>query len=262
VSLRLDNRKVRSSRTGGRSRLDVGNDRSDLASSIPGTPLQDERAIEGSEGIVNRVSAGKEQRLPDMPEHNRSVVGNHEPDSRDATIYDESNRFAFESMMPQRAELPTEVEHQMASSLPELPDRLAVYVDSMVTTGGASSISIQLEPKHLGKIKFRILLRGNKISANLSVDRAGTREMIELQLPDIKRNLAEHKIEVVELSVSLENETSESESRYSRQFRDDTDANPSVIHQRNRESEDIGGQIRELLPQRYVAKDALVDLFV
>jgi len=103
----------------------------------------------------------------------------------------------------------------MTSSLQELPDRVSTYVNNLVTSNGESSILIQLEPNHLGKIKFRVSLKGNKISAKLCVDCLETKEIIEMQLPDIRRSLVQHQVEVANLSVSVDNGSFGSDLRQS-----------------------------------------------
>lgn len=155
-----------------------------------------------------------------------------------------------------------EGEFQVTSSLSELPDKIPQYANKMVSSEGASSISIQLEPEHLGKIRFRVSLRNKRISASLSVDRVQTKEIIELQLPDIRKNLANYEIEVTELSVSLENDLSGSNPRYSDSFRDGQGNDMTAPYQRGKQDDDIDEQMQEILPQRYIRTNALVDLLV
>jgi flagellar hook-length control protein FliK len=93
----------------------------------------------------------------------------------------------------------------IASSLNELPDRISMHTDNLINSSGENSILIQLEPKHLGKIKFRVSLKENKISAKMSVESLETKEIIELQLPEIKQSLLQHDVKVTELSISVDN---------------------------------------------------------
>ena len=96
----------------------------------------------------------------------------------------------------------------------------------------------------------------------MSVDQAQTKEIIELQLPDIRRNLANYEIEVTELSVSLENGSSGSDLSHSGSFRDDPGNDMTASYQRGKENDDIDEQMQEMLPQRYIRTNALVDLLV
>jgi flagellar hook-length control protein FliK len=128
----------------------------------------------------------------------------------------------------------------------------------METSNGSGSISIQLEPKHLGKIKFKVSLKNNKVSAELSVSLSQTKEILELQLPDIRRSLVQHGIEVTELNVSLENGSLESDLRHSNLFRGHGDdfrgSNSSAAYEQEEE--------RESSEQRDTTSDVLVDLLI
>jgi hypothetical protein len=95
----------------------------------------------------------------------------------------------------------------MTSSLNELPDRISMHTDNLINSSGENSILIQLEPKHLGKIRFRVSLKENEISAKMSVESLETKEIIELQLSDIKQSLLQHDVKITELSVSVDNGT-------------------------------------------------------
>ena len=149
-------------------------------------------------------------------------------------------------------------EAQTTSSLSELPDRMSMYVSNMDTSNGAGSISIQLEPKHLGKIKFKVSLKDNKVSAELSVSLPQTKEIIEAQLPGIRRSLVQHGMEIIELSVSLENGSLESDLRHSNLFRDhgngSREINSSATHEQESE--------RESSEQRDSRSNSLVDLLI
>jgi len=149
-------------------------------------------------------------------------------------------------------------EAQMTSSLSELPDRIATYVDDMNVRNGDGSISIQLEPKHLGKIKFRVSIKGNKVTAELSVNLLQTKAMIESQLPDIRRSLVQQSVEVTELSVTLENGSLESDTRHPNLFRDHGNSfrqtNSSAFYDQEEE--------REEFSQSDTRNNALVDLLI
>ena len=187
--------------------------------------------------------------------------------SRNA-IFNESQlpifRTNIESTMPnltfEPSNFPVEGEAQMTTSASELPDRISMYIDSAATSDGPNSISIQLEPNHLGKIKFKVSLKDHKISAILGVDRPETKEIIELQLPAIRESLAQHGIEVTELSVSLENNSSESNFRHSGLSRNNTESHGSSTSDPEEENRDTKN--RDDIEQRYIAKEALVDLLI
>jgi hypothetical protein len=168
---------------------------------------------------------------------------------------------------------------QIVSSVEELPERISVVLTgdleplaNVTARDGSSSVLIQLEPEHLGRIKFKVLLKDGRISARLRVDRSETRRIIESQLPDIQRNLAQHKIEVIELSVSLENGSSRSDLWHSGLSHDN--ANTDEFTRYDPEEEEDADQALKNLDQRsdgvdrsasslhsHVGSDALVDVF-
>jgi len=67
---------------------------------------------------------------------------------------------------------------------------------------------------------------------------------------------------VTELSVSLENDLSGSNPRYSDSFRDGQGNDMTAPYQRGKQDDDIDEQMQEILPQRYIRTNALVDLLV
>jgi flagellar hook-length control protein FliK len=148
-------------------------------------------------------------------------------------------------------------EIQAAASMPELQDKIPFYVSRMVAGERSEAIWIQLEPEHLGKVKLRVLLRDSKISVNLSVDRPETKGIIELQVPDIRRSLAQHEIDVAEFRVSLENGFSNSNPRYSNLLHDNADTDSLPAYERGDWNRSKGEHNTR---QRYYRSDSLVDL--
>jgi len=146
----------------------------------------------------------------------------------------------------------------MTSSLPELPGKISAYVNNM--TDGQSSILIQLEPSNLGKIRFRVSLRENKISAELSVDRLATKGIIEAQLPDIRRSLTEQRIEISSLSVSLENSSPWQDSRHSGLSHNSSKGAQGSAGSFYRQGEEHRSDRQRYV--RYTRSDALVDILI
>jgi len=150
----------------------------------------------------------------------------------------------------------------MTSSLHELPDRISMYVDNLANDNGSSSIVIQLEPKNLGKIRFRVSLKGDKITAKLSVDSLETKEMIELQLPGIKQSLTQHEVEVVELSVSVDDGSFGSNLRHSGfsdgrgDFSDNTGSDTRQTHEQEDEHRPNAST------EQNITSDGQVDLLI
>ncbi len=148
-------------------------------------------------------------------------------------------------------------EIQAASSMPELPDKIPFYVSKMVAGERSEAIWIQLEPEHLGKVKLRVLLRDNRISVNLSVNRPETKEIIEAQVPDIRRSLAQHEIKLAEFRVSLENGFSNFNPRYSNLLQDNADTDSRPAYEQGDWNRSKGEHNTR---QRYYTSDSLVDL--
>lgn len=150
----------------------------------------------------------------------------------------------------------------VTSSLHELPDRISMYVDNLANDNGSSSIVIQLEPKNLGKIRFRVSLKGSKITAKLIVDSLETKEMIELQLPGIKQSLAQHEVEVAELSVSVDNRSFGSSLRNSGfsdergDFSDNTGSDTGQTHEQENEHRSNAST------EQNIMSDGQVDLLI
>lgn len=107
-----------------------------------------------------------------------------------------------------------EPELTITSRLPELPDNLRDLgvVDLMSDTYHQAteysnvrinSILVQLEPAQLGKIKFKVTLKGNTVYAEMDVTNPDTAALIEGMIPKIKQALAQNNVELVSVFVSL-----------------------------------------------------------
>ncbi len=220
--------------------------------------------IQGDMGMQNKGGAGHDAQGRNTPQNAEDQVSN--------IIHLRTPEFDGSQFMIPRADaefmplylgsgtggLTANEEAQTTSSLSALPDRISTYVHNMDTRDGSSSIEIQLEPKHLGKIKFKVSLKDNKISAELSVSLSQTKEIIEMQLQDIRKSLAQHEIEVIELSVSLENESLESSPRHSGLFRNQGSGFKETHSSADYEQEEE----RESSEQENSRNNALVDLLI
>ncbi len=89
----------------------------------------------------------------------------------------------------------------------ELPDKITEYINSVKSLDNKNfhSITIQLDPPNLGDIRLKVSLKEDGIFAEIDVTKFLTKEMLETQLPDIKKSLMQHNIELSGFNITLEN---------------------------------------------------------
>ncbi|MBD3182253.1 hypothetical protein GF312_08175 [Candidatus Poribacteria bacterium] len=155
-------------------------------------------------------------------------------------------------------ELPIERQIHMISSLAELPDKISTQLRNM--SSGSSTMTIQLEPERLGKIKFKATLEGKKMTAELKVERLETKELIEFEIPNIIKTLASQDVEVSEIRVSLQNKSAGSESREWNFSRSSTNREMLANHEQGSEGRQRENQ--EFSRRRYYMGETLVDMFI
>ena len=97
---------------------------------------------------------------------------------------------------------------EMTSKVVELPDKITQYINTVKNDTKPQSVMIQLEPANLGKIKLKVSVKDNKLMAEMSVASFATKEIIEAQLPDIKRSLMQYDLQVSGFSVTIDNGSS------------------------------------------------------
>jgi flagellar hook-length control protein FliK len=94
----------------------------------------------------------------------------------------------------------------ITSNIVELPNKIAEYIDLVKSTNEekSHSITIQLDPPNLGKIRLKVFIGQNNISAEMNVTRFIAKEILETQIPDIKKSLIQQNIQLSEFNINLE----------------------------------------------------------
>jgi hypothetical protein len=104
--------------------------------------------------------------------------------------------------------IPVIDKNEMTSKVVELPDKITQYISTVKNDTKPQSVMIQLEPANLGKIKLKVSVKDNRLMVEMSVASFATKEIIEVQLPDIKRSLMQYDLQVSGFNVTLDNGSS------------------------------------------------------
>jgi flagellar hook-length control protein FliK len=70
-------------------------------------------------------------------------------------------------------------------------------------TGAAREVSIQLRPAELGRIQIRLGVRGGEASAEVTVERQETLDLLRGHLPELRAALAERGLDSGEINLGL-----------------------------------------------------------
>ncbi len=76
----------------------------------------------------------------------------------------------------------------------------------IITDKNNSSIQMQLEPEHLGKLTLKIVLERGILSANFIAENDEVKTIIEGNMEELKNNLSEQGINIQSLSVSVDSQ--------------------------------------------------------
>lgn len=71
-----------------------------------------------------------------------------------------------------------------------------------------SEITMKLTPEHLGKLEVKLKKDGDQITANLKVESIAAKELLEEQLPQLRKDLEDQGIQVKDFSIFVDQENS------------------------------------------------------
>ena len=146
--------------------------------------------------------------LPKIKEHESKNI-DRTPEKFDIPVSRVNNESVLMSHKTDIKNIPTTAKSEMTSTVVELPDKIAEYVNAVKSYNTKPhSVTIQLEPTHLGKIRLEVFLKDDRIMVEMSVSRLVTKEMIDAQLPDIRKSLMQSDVQVSGFHVTLDNGSS------------------------------------------------------
>jgi flagellar hook-length control protein FliK len=146
--------------------------------------------------------------LPKIKEHESKNI-DRTPEKFDIPVSRVNNESVLMSHKTDIKNIPTTAKSEMTSTVVELPDKIAEYVNAVKSYNTKPhSVTIQLEPAHLGKIRLEVFLKDDRIMVEMSVSRLVTKEMIDAQLPDIRKSLMQSDVQVSGFNVTLDNGSS------------------------------------------------------
>jgi flagellar hook-length control protein FliK len=146
--------------------------------------------------------------LPKIKEHESKNI-DRTPEKFDIPVSRVNNESVLMSHKTDIKNIPTTAKSEMTSTVVELPDKIAEYVNAVKSYNTKPhSVTIQLEPAHLGKIRLEVFLKDDRIMVEMSVSRLVTKEMIDAQLPDIRKSLMQSDVQVSGFHVTLDNGSS------------------------------------------------------
>ena len=146
--------------------------------------------------------------LPKIKEHESKNI-DRTPEKFDIPVSRVNNESVLMSHKTDIKNIPTTAKSEMTSTVVELPDKIAEYVNAVKSYNTKPhSVTIQLEPTHLGKIRLEVFLKDDRIMVEMSVSRLVTKEMIDAQLPDIRKSLMQSDVQVSGFNVTLDNGSS------------------------------------------------------
>jgi len=131
------------------------------------------------------------------------------PDIQDQ-VYQKNNIEAIntEKINPINSDNSTKAE--IKSRALEIPDKIVEYIKLVKSNNDNKyhSVTIQIDPPNLGKIKLRVLMKDSKMIAEMEVTNLLAKEIIETQLPDIKKSLMQYDIKFANFNISYEGNSS------------------------------------------------------
>jgi len=154
--------------------------------------------------------------------------------------------------------IPVVDKNEMASKVVELPDKIAQYVSTVKNDTKPHSVMIQLEPAHLGKIRLKVTMKDDRLIAEMNVARLVTKEMIEAQLPDIKRSLMQCDVQVSVFNVTLDNGSSKFSSYNPNTSRQDKSSESWGYNQGNEQNKNNQENAKRYM--RYINNESMVDI--
>jgi len=166
---------------------------------------------------------------------------------------------------PETLDIPASKEIQETISSSELQNKICAYINDMKLSGESDYISANLEIKDLGNIKLKVFLKDSKVFATLIFDRPETMKAMELQMPDIRRNLEKDQIQVSEFKLSLGNEFMETDQRNSDFYNHKGGGYATYNYKQQRENTNnkkFSKAQDQLILKNIFAADTLVDLFI
>ncbi|HEY9855038.1 MAG TPA: flagellar hook-length control protein FliK, partial [Stenomitos sp.] len=86
-----------------------------------------------------------------------------------------------------------------------MPMREAMHVPfaQAAKDGKPSELRLQLSPEHLGRMEIRVMSHEGSLSAQIRVDHAQARDMMNVQLAELRQSLADQGIKIDKLEVSV-----------------------------------------------------------
>lgn len=107
----------------------------------------------------------------------------------------------------QKAETPTArpLEHGVprGEALPMREAMKTPFLEAAKHPGKPAEIRLELAPEHLGRMEIRVMAHEGTVSAQIKVDHAGTRELMQVQLAELRTSLADQGIKIDKLEVNV-----------------------------------------------------------
>ncbi|HGE71376.1 TPA: flagellar hook-length control protein FliK, partial [Candidatus Poribacteria bacterium] len=143
------------------------------------------------------------------------------------------------------------------SKILELPEKVVEYIKTIKSYNDLKphSVVIHLDPPNLGKIRLKVMMNNNNIRAEMNIANSITKEMIEAQLPEIRKGLMQHNIQLSEFNVMLDNNNPRHNQSLSQQEKWSTQ---TWLYDRNNGNKGNEEQKRRYM--RFINNNSLVDL--
>ncbi|MGB9598204.1 MAG: flagellar hook-length control protein FliK, partial [Candidatus Poribacteria bacterium] len=146
---------------------------------------------------------------------------------------------------------------EINSKILELPEKIVEYVKMIKSNDMKThSVIIHLDPPNLGKIKLKVLMEANKVRAEMNIANSITKEIIEAQLPDIRRSLMQYNIHLSEFNVILDNNNPKNSSQ--NLLQQEKWSTQTWLYDRNNENK--GNEEQKRRYARFISSNSLVDL--
>lgn len=88
-------------------------------------------------------------------------------------------------------------------ALPMREAMKAPFVEAAKHPGKPAELRLELAPEHLGRMEIRVMAHEGTVSAQIRVDHAGTRDLLQVQLAELRTSLADQGIKIDKLEVNV-----------------------------------------------------------
>ena len=190
---------------------------------------------EGPVGVQNIVD-GDDLPEPKVEAKTSETGEANEPVEQDASLPEEMENSTANPVVADKTQEQSDIAYpEERVDVQNIRDRIRTDILTRVRTRTSNEyreIRLQLSPEHLGKVVIKVSQDNGTISAHIQASTQAAKEIIESELNQLRDELTNQGINIEELNVSVESETSGFQQRSNR------NPPPATPHNRTTQSEE------------------------